>query len=245
MTRWTTAESGDTAFGGATETPPVAADGAILAYIGGDLSAIDASSGRVRWQAERTQRRPAVRDGTVYALGLGTVHGFDLASGTHHTVATVDDGLRSVTAAPDRLLVGTGDSLLGISYDGTTEWTYAPDGRSSLEAVAPAVADGVAYASFAVDDTDRLLALDARDGTALWDVPLSVEGGGGGHAALAVSEEMVYLPTPEGVVGLDRSDGRVRWTFDADTLYPWSSVALADGRVYAFAEKTLYALEEA
>jgi outer membrane protein assembly factor BamB len=248
MTRWTTTPHDDEpsfSFGGPTETPPVAADGTVLVDSAGALTAFDASSGAVRWQADRTQRRPAVRDGTVYALGLESLYGFDLTRGDRTTVATVDRGLRSVTAAPDRLVVGTYESLVSISYDGIIEWEYAPDGEASLEEVAPAVADGVVYASFAVDETQRLLALDATDGTTLWEAPLAVDQGGG-RAALAVSEAMLYVPTPDGgLVGVDRADGRVRWRFETDTAYPWSSVAVADGLLYAFADRTLYALEAA
>ena len=248
MTRWTTGPRGDDdsfRFGGPTETPPVAADGTVLVDSAGTLAAVDASSGAVRWQAERTQRRPAVRDGTVYALGLESLYGFDLTGGERTTLATVDRGLRSVTAAPDRLVVGTYESLVSISYDGTIEWEYAPDGAVSLEEVAPAVADGVVYASFTVDETQRLLALDATDGTTLWEAPLAVDQSGG-NGALAVAEAMLYVPTPDGgLVGVDRADGRVRWRFETDTAYPWSSVAVAGGRLYAFVDQTLYALEAA
>ncbi len=245
--RWTAGKTDDADFfSGATETPPVAVDGTVLAYTAGGLSAIDASSGTIRWQTERTHGRPVVRDGTVYALSLGFVNSFDLATGAHSTVARLDDAPRSVTATPDRLLVYTHEALIAISYDGTIQWEYTHSEDPSLEEIPPAVADGVAYVSFSVDGEDRILALDTSDRTVLWEAPFTVRESAGYGPSLAVSDSMVYLPTEsQGIVALDRSDGRVRWQFDVDTSLSWSSVTLDAGRVYAFVDRTLYALEEA
>jgi outer membrane protein assembly factor BamB len=244
-TRWTAGPT-DTptfSFGATTPVPPVAAGNTVLADTGTVLAAIDASSGTVRWTADDVHRRPAVRDGTVYALGLESLYGFDLDSGARSTVATLDNGLRSVTATPDRIVVGTYEELVAVSYDGTIGWRYSPDGETELEEVAPAAADGVVYASFSTETDRQVVAVDAADGTRLWTAPVAVSQGGG-RGAMAVGDERLYVPTQDdGIAALDRADGRERWRYTWDTVGPVSPPALVDGRLYAVVAGTLYALE--
>lgn len=243
--RWTTAQKERRdlfGFGGGNQTPPVAVDGTILSYGAGALSAIDASKGALRWQADDARGRPVVHDETVYAYGLGSIYAFDLATGERRSVAEFDTGIRSLTATPDRLLVGTYESLIGLSYDGSMEWEYSPSGQASREEIHPAFANGVTYASFSTEDGDRLVALNASDGSVSWTAPVSVEQGGE-SGTLAVSENSVCFSTPDqSVVVLDRADGSVRWRFDIDTEYPLSSVTLSADRLYVVGNETLYAL---
>lgn len=244
--RWTAGARDDTSFlglGGPTRTPPVAVDGTVLAYVAGTLVAVDPSDGTVRWEAERTQHRPAVQNGTAYALGLESIYAFDLETGDRRTLATLSDGLRSVTATSDRLLVDRYDSVAGVSYDGAVDWEYSPDGDATIEDVPLAAADGDCYAVVEAGRVTRLVELDASDGTVSWSTRVSYSPGDGPNA-LAISERGVYLPTAEGLLALDRDSGRVLWQFDVESGLSWSSVALGGERAYAVRDDTLYALEE-
>ncbi|WP_394295598.1 outer membrane protein assembly factor BamB family protein [Natrialba asiatica] len=95
-----------------------------------------------------------------------------------------------------------------------------------------AVADETVY----TPTDDGVVALDAADGTVVWEnTEVDAE-------TPSVAGESVYLSGNE-VVALDRSDGSVRWEteFDPEEEIVWQTVA--DGGVYAVADGTLYALE--
>lgn len=233
-----------TQFGGRTQTPVVAVDGTVLAYVGSTLQAIEASSGAVRWRVDSAYGRPVVRDGTVFVRRRGRVYGYDLDDGEGQVVGEFDGIQESLTAAPDGLVVRFAESVRGVTPNGRERWRYTLPEDSTFAAAAPAVADGVVYVASESEASNRVLAIDDADGTLLWEAPVSVDESGDAQTPLAVGTERLYLPTDTGLVALDRADGRVAWRFGTDSGYPWSGVALAEGRVYAYGNGTVYALEE-
>lgn len=249
--RWAgeTGESATVLFGSASSpTPPVAASGAVLGYVGNDLAAIEASSGAVRWRADAGDRRPAVRRGTVYVADYPEgVRGYDLVSGERRFEADVSGtSIISVTAGPDQLIVATDEGLAGVSYDGATRWRFAPDGLSR-DYGAVALADGVAYAGFRGEEDNYLVSVDVSDGTERWRSQAAPEATPR-FAPPSVADGVVYVPTEDGgLAAVDAGDGQVRWQFghDFERPGPWSPPALVGETLYVIGNGHVYALEEA
>ena len=105
------------------------------------------------------------------------------------------------------------------------------DGRSQQ---APLVRDGVLFLS---NPGNVVQALDAADGTPLWEYRRRFEGGPRGQLrTLAIWEDMVYVATADAhMVALDAATGTVRWeTRIADSEKGYSSSTgpiVADGKV--------------
>ncbi|SFS50520.1 outer membrane protein assembly factor BamB family protein [Halostagnicola kamekurae] len=116
----------------------------------------------------------------------------------------------------------------GHEFDGESlevAWTVDPNGSV-------AVADGTVYTT----DEDGVVALDAADGTIVWENQ-TVDAN-----APAVVGDTVYLTGSE-VVALDRADGRVRWASDFDPQESISKQTVAYEMVYVVVDGTLYALD--
>lgn len=106
-------------------------------------------------------------------------------------------------------------------------WSVEGAGAGSV-----AVADGTVY----TPTEDGVVALDATDGTVVWE-NTDIDAG-----TPSVAGETVYLSGTE-VVALDRADGSVRWEteFDPEEEIVWQTVAY--GGVYVVVDGTLYALD--
>lgn len=115
----------------------------------------------------------------------------------------------------------------GYEFDGDLEAAWTVDHDGSV-----AVADDTVYTTTA----DGVVALDAADGTRLWE-NADVDAGDP-----AVAGEMVYLNGGD-IVALDRGDGSVRWESDLDPGERTSSHTVAYDGVFVVVDGTLYALE--
>ncbi len=111
-------------------------------------------------------------------------------------------------------------------------WSWGmEDGRSQQ---APLVRDGVLFLS---NPGNVVQALDAADGTPLWEYRRHFEGGPRGQLrTLAIWEDMVYVATADAhLVALDAATGTVRWeTRIADPEKGYSNSTgpiVADGKV--------------
>jgi outer membrane protein assembly factor BamB len=270
LTRWQTPRRASDAqldlFYWARGNAPIAADGTVFvidAGTGSGVLAIDASSGRLRWRSHHGQSRPAVRDGTVYVVGLAEtghvgVFGYDTETGEQtFSFIPPESMARSVTAAPDSLVVGTDRAgLLGVDYDGTLRWRYGPQELQLVYPPAVAVADGVVYGGFMWSHRNWLVAIDAADGTELWRSEISRGGLEPQVGVPAVANDVVYVPTggdlneSEGLVAVDATDGHIRWRFSLEgPITTISPAALGGETLYVlgitpFRNNHLYALEE-
>lgn len=250
LTRWQAGREDDelSMFGGRPpQTVPVAADGTVFVTAGTGLLAIDASSGRIRWRGQGGVRRPAVHDGTVYVATYSEgLLGYEMATGDQ-TFGSDARALRplSVTATPERLVLGTDKGLAGVGYDGTVAWRFAP-ADLSRDHGAVAVANGVAFAGFSGEHGDQLVAIDTVAGTERWRKNLPPEASPQ-FAPPSVADGVVYIPTEDGgLAALDALDGHIRWRFaPGEQKGPWSPPALVGETLYALGNGHLYALEEA
>jgi outer membrane protein assembly factor BamB len=248
LTRWTRSATDEvrSLFGGAEfQPPPVAAGQTLLFSTAGELFAVDASSGRVRWRRDVDASRPVVHDGTVYAADYGEgIFGYDLASGDRESRWRVSGTLvLGLTAGPEQLVVATDDGLAGVTYDGTTRWRFEPDALYR-DRGAVALADDVAYGGFRGEEEDWLVAVDTADGTEVWRSP-AVPESTPQFAPPAVANDTVYVPAEDqGLVAVDANDGSIRWRFDTDDLLPFSPAALVGDACYVLGPNHVYALAE-
>lgn len=242
LIRWKTSWKDGLFTVGMTRKRPVAVDGTVFVTGGGHLHAIDGSSGRLRWQTPSGADRPVIHDGTVYVADYQRgVIGYDTTTG-EQTRSIERLGAISVTATTDGLIVTDSARLYGLDYDGTVRWEYeyAPVDWS-IEEGSLAVADGVAYTW----SSDGILAINATDGTELWQNK-AIQMAAPRSAPIAVADGIVYVPANRhGLTAIDTTDGHVRWRFTLDSKHMrWSPVALAGRTLYVLGNGTLYALEE-
>jgi len=237
----------------------VAGDAVFVGSGDGQLHALDAASGAVRWsfRAEDTiASTPAVAAGRVFVGSFdGKVRALDAASGDlvweYDTGAAVPS---SPTVAEGLVLIGSRSYDLWAldAADGSPVWKYY-FWFSWIDSDARVV-DGTAYiGSF---DALSVFALDAATGRLRW----STDVGGWAWAGPAVGDTRVFAATV-GVTGyigarqgrlvaLDRRDGTPRWRFEAEPVedgmwgFPGSPAVGAgrvfvgglDGRLHAFAQ---------
>lgn len=223
-----------------------------------------ASPGQLRWYSPDGQRhpaisdgRPAVRDETVYVVGIaesgyGCIAGYDTKTGEQTFLFSPRDLLFSVTAAPDSLVVGTdGSGLWAANYDETRRWTYDPQELLLTQPASVAVADGIVYAGCVWDNRNWLVAIDGKTGTEQWRSEIS-RGAVEPRVGLpAVANGVVYVPTggdrneTQGLVAVDATDGHIRWRFSpGDRFLSLSPAALVGETLYTVGNNHLYALEE-
>ncbi|MFC7133297.1 MULTISPECIES: PQQ-binding-like beta-propeller repeat protein [Salinibaculum] len=148
---------------------PVAVDGSVYVGAGSEprdstngaydprFYRLNATDGHVEWifDANTRPHGAAVADGFVYLAAGNTIHALDDATGERQWLHRLDGSLE-----------------YGLSY-------------TRIDALAPAVADGVVYA---LNDRGHLVGLDGLDGTELWSYRLE-----GQATRPAVADDRVYV----------------------------------------------------
>lgn len=243
--RWHTSQSDtDTDISGPPSgVPPVAVDNTVYAVLPGtgDLTAISASSGRIRWRQSPGDelRRPAVHDGTVFAVNWPLqVSAYDAATGTRRWQKPLDEQMvLAPTATDDSVIVPdrTGVTALDAT-DGSKRWRFTHDGNVTEGAAA--VADGRVFLSSGEQD-GAIYALDLATGESLWSAPVGDEG------TPVVADGVVYVPSRASseLIALDAANGTVRWRFE--TRQAPSTPVIGDNAVYFVASDRIVALEKA
>jgi len=137
------------------------------------------------------------------------------------------------TVADGTVYLVTGAGALALALrDGTERWratdltpVTGPRVTDGAELAAPVVDDGVVYLA-----TDAgAVALDADGGSTVWRNTDAAATG-----VPTVAGETVFVPTADGLAGLDAADGHRLWTADVDATLP----AVADGTVVVAGEET-------
>lgn len=224
--------------------PPLVAGGTVYAMDAyGVVTALDAATGRRRWEADTRPRRDrdgalgggiAFADGRLYAVtGLAEAMVIDPADGSvGWRVALSAPARGSPTVSGGRVLVPTVENhLLALSVeDGRRLWTYRaqPTTTMSLGLPAPAVEGELIVAGFG---SGELAAIRAADGRPAWSETLASARGGGladiaAIAAMPVIDRGRVFATGLGglTVALDLRSGRRLWEREVAAVEtPWSA----------------------
>ncbi|GBQ16139.1 PQQ-binding-like beta-propeller repeat protein [Swaminathania salitolerans] len=218
----------------------------------GQVVAVSAETGKVRWRAETTvpgRSAPTIVNGRVF---FGTIDEklFALDAQTGKQIwtyqATEADTVMFGQAAPavyNGVVVagfGSGDLVALRAESGELVWSDSLGGSNGRGAMldlacvrgAPVVVDGTAYA---ISLSKVLVAIDMRSGRRLWEREAS-----GQNTPLIVGDWLYVISADQQLACVDRLSGHVRWLHDLrrfknetkqKNAVTWFGPVLADGRL--------------
>lgn len=162
----------------------------------GSLCALDARTGRVRWEFDVAGPSPAARRGLVFFAGQdGIVYALDSHTGRKVWQFKSASGFGSPYVVADRLVYFILNGQYGLrlyAVDPTTgrqKWEFKADGITSS---APVIAKDIVY----VGSIDHLYALDAKTGRRMSKFKV----GGSAASSPVVSNGTVYVVNSDGYV---------------------------------------------
>jgi outer membrane protein assembly factor BamB len=203
-------------------SPAVAAGTVYFGSGDGNVYALDAASGTLRWKFHTgnvVHASPAVAQGTVYVGSWDSYfYALDAASGRERwRFKTGEDpdthnqqGIQSSAVVADgTVYFGCRDSHLYAldARSGTKRWEFSTG--DSWVVSSPAVRSGVVY--FATSDSGLVEALDARTGRTLFSLDFN-------HwpffSSPTIAGDLLYIGSHQGrVLAIDLETHKVRWTF--------------------------------
>lgn len=244
-------------------SPPSVAGGVV--YFGsenGNMYALDASTGELKWKyttpwnAQWSERgflnsAPAVAGGLVYVGSLnGNVYAFDALSGavkwSYLTRAQVES---SPVISGNTVYIGSDDNHLYVldTVTGAVKWTYP----ISFAPSPPAVSGGLVYVDVGCITGPvgcisgaRLVALNATSGAQVWTFtcpsePMYVRWGIT-ISGPAVSDGVVFIGGGDGdVYALNATTGAVMWSHFVSRIEDnaeFSPPAISGGLVYIYSD---------
>ncbi|MEV4678624.1 PQQ-binding-like beta-propeller repeat protein [Actinomadura sp. NPDC049382] len=238
----------------------VASHGTVYVFgstrLDGRTFALDARTGRQRWQADFTAARdssPALLGGRAFlydSAGREVVVGFEEATGkVLWTQSLKSFGLAPVLVAGSGVVCLTGSSGTGeyglYGYDaasGRPRWQYRVDGLLRTQA---ALAGGLCCFS---SEKGFVYGIDIATGNARWQVRT---GAGAATTPLVAGDVVVVVAEDGSVLGLEAATGRKRWSVPlggaaASQHGREAPVGAAGGTVFVGGQDgTLYALDPA
>jgi outer membrane protein assembly factor BamB len=238
-----------------TSSPAIAGQTVVFGAGDGQVYAVDASSGRVRWKAAtggRVRSSPAISDGMVVVGSFdGCIYAFDLATGTRRwRYATEGAGLFSGDFGFDRRSIQSSPAIAqGVAFvgardgfvyavnvaDGKLRWRF--DHKISWIIGSPAVADGVVYAGSS--DAHFVQALDAAAGREIWRTMVGVPV----WSSPSVAGDQLIVGDGAGRIHLfDRRDGKEIAAFHTGSQVFSSPVVAGQLAVVGSADGGVYAL---
>ncbi len=191
-------------------SPVVLVAGTVYAvsYEGGWVTALDAKTGKERWQTQIERWMPstlAVADGLVYVNGAENLYALDAADGSERWRLAIKAGnyFSSPVAVEGVLYVGSGDGNIYAldASSGNERWRFQVAERDAGPA---AVVDGVVY----VDGDPHTWALDAKTSQERWHFKKSKYTYA---SSPAVADGRVFLSNIDFLYAIDAAKGEEIW----------------------------------
>ena len=218
----------------ALHSPTLVGDRALLGTVANGVVAVDLDAGTRPWAAAVPSRAypPVVADGVAYA----TVRRWETADGRRPgAVAAID--------------VDSGEIRWAVALDGEPTAppavhdgaVYAGTNRGRVRAIDAAsgdtrwretVGDWVTRGPTAAADGIYVVVLGEGPAKLAPDGAVEWRSDAGGVTDPALADGLAVVGTSDGVVALDRRDGRTRWRVDSDAAVRFD-LHVAGGRVYA------------
>ena len=214
-------------------TPTVSEGVLYTGTVAGDVHAMDARTGEVRWICHtgpsKVYSRPAVVGGTVY-VGVDSRSGvlaIDAATGQdiRWTFPTGDGVVSGIVVAADTVYFSCIDyKVYAVEAEtGKLRWEYRTEG--ALQST-PAVVGNRLYVG---GGDSYVYALDVDDGGKVW----SRLTGGPFLSSPLVAAGKVYIGShDQNVYAMDAQDGTIDWTYNTGGWIFFSSPAISDDTVY-------------
>ncbi|MBO2464726.1 outer membrane protein assembly factor BamB family protein [Actinomadura violacea] len=212
------------------------ADGMLLISADdGRLIALDARTGKQRWQHKKSGRdggaagwRTPVASGGVLYVGWpdtdGTLYAYDVKTGKERWRTVLPGDPREPGAGGGLVVVDAGDLVALRASDGSRRWHR---NVGNVQDVTPAVAGGAVFTA----DASTVYALDAGDGHVRWRHHIGSGGDQYARNSPVASGGMVFCGSGDAtLVALDAASGAERWHFLGGTAV--GDPAVAGGAVF-------------
>ena len=235
-------------------SPVIEAGYAYVASATGEISKLDAISGKQEWRVNvgETLSGGVGVGGSLVLAGTqkGIVYAYDIAGKLQWKSKLSSEILSAPKYFDGLVIVRTGDShIYGINAnDGSRKWVYARTGPAlTLRSSAGVIVDGGAvYAGFG---GGKLIAVRADNGKLLWEASVAQPKGVTEIERIAditslpvVDGPLIYAVAYQGrIAAVDRASGRVVWNRDISSL---TGLSVEDGRIFvSHAMGSVYALD--
>jgi outer membrane protein assembly factor BamB len=237
---------------------PAAAGDTVFAYSSSSIvTALDASSGELRWNASVSDVRgafpgsPTTSGGMVYVVPYELV-ALDAATGqTRWSRSSVGCFMCSPAVAKGTLFIGAGPAsgrrLLALdAATGALRWSFRPQGGTAFSwSASPAVAGGRVFQAAFVEAGGRkaysLYAFAASSGKRLWKTSVGASELLTSSSPAIANGVVYYLSPGNRIYAVRATNGKKLWSRTVATSA--SSPAVAGGVVYLGAGLTVYAFD--
>ena len=226
-------------------SPAVVGDALIVGSCAGSLYALERSTGSPVWRYDTAADGAAAEfHGEPVVIGTrliiptdtdsrGHLYSFDIASGERLWKVPFDTGVATapLRAGDDVVVVSAEGEVAAIEPNkGTIKWRVAPAGKLKAMPYLPSPALSAHRMVFA-DNTNQLVALDARSGAMLWRKTMAARA----TTALVATRDAVIVGTLDGQLSwFDVRSGDLRRKVKLPAP-PYGSPVLADGVLFLLA----------
>ena len=215
----------------------------------GEVSAVDATTGKLLWQVALPQQISAglgrVEDKLLVATANGELHMLQISDGSPvWSVATSSEVLAVPQASAGMVLVQAIDGRI-TAYGQTGEtvlWSYASDlPNLTLRGTSTPVVDGgVSYAGFA---NGKLLAFDNQQGAVIWQQRISAPQGRSDmerlvdiDGPLQLVDGILYVAGYQGnLTAVEALTGKVLWQ---QSVSSYTAPSIYGGQVFVVTDKS-------